>query len=259
MTRSVADAALLMNVLTEPDTRDGTLPPDATDYLARLDGGVKGLRIAFTTDLGYVACVDPAIAAALERVATELVALGAEVERVDPGFADPAEPFAQLFFGGAANALRLLGPEQRAKMDPELVAVADAASRMHVLDYLAAQNARAALLEQMAAFHRRYDLLLTPTLPIAAFEAGREVPAGWPQRRWPSWTPFTFPFNMTGQPAVSVPCGFTGDGLPIGLQLVGARHADALVLRAAHSYEQAHPVTRRPPLLDAEPQERAHG
>lgn len=258
MTRTVADAALLMNVLAEPDPRDGTLPPDGTDYLAALDQGIAGLRIAYSADLGYIR-VDPAVAAAVERAAHAFEALGARVEAVDPGFDDPAEPFARLFFGGAANALRSVGPEQRARMDAGLVESAEAAAGLSMLDYLEGQNARTALMEHMAEFHRHYDLLLTPTLPIPAFEAGREVPVGWPQRRWPSWTPFTFPFNMTGQPAVSVPCGFTDDGLPIGLQLVGPRHADARVLRAAHAYQQANPIHRRPPLLEAGPfRESAH-
>jgi aspartyl-tRNA(Asn)/glutamyl-tRNA(Gln) amidotransferase subunit A len=88
----------------------------------------------------------------------------------------------------------------------------------------------------MGGFHTRYDLLLTPTLPIPAFAAGREAPG---EGRWTSWTPFTYPFNLTQQPAASVPCGFTADGLPIGLQIVGPRHADATVLAAAHAYQQA--------------------
>ena len=101
----------------------------------------------------------------------------------------------------------------------------------------------------MGAFHRRFDLLVTPTLPVAAFGAGREVPDGWPQRRWMSWTPFTYPFNLTQQPAVSVPCGLTAAGLPVGLQIVGPRGADALVLRAAHAYETAAPFHHHHPPL----------
>jgi aspartyl-tRNA(Asn)/glutamyl-tRNA(Gln) amidotransferase subunit A len=92
----------------------------------------------------------------------------------------------------------------------------------------------------MSRFHERFDPLLTPSVPIPAFEAGREVPANWPQRRWPTWTPFSYPFNLTQQPAISVPCGLTSSHLPIGLQIVGARYADALVLRAAHAYQGAH-------------------
>lgn len=250
MTRTVAEAALLMNVLTEPDHRDTQLPPDGTDYVAALNGGIAGLRIAFGPDLGH-ATPDPAIRQAVTEVARVFEALGAVVEEQDPGFGDPVESFNRLFFGGAANALSTIDGEKRALMDPGLVEAADEAARMPVLDYLAAQNARSTLIERMARFHQRFDLLLTPTLPIPAFGAGREVPEGWPGRRWPSWTPFTYPFNLTGQPACSVPCGLTPEGLPIGAQLVGPRHRDDLVLRAAHAYQQARPWDERPPLLES--------
>ena len=106
---------------------------------------------------------------------------------------------------------------------------------------LQAEARRARLATAMGRFHAEWDLLLTPTLPLAAFEAGRDVPQGWPDPHWPGWTPFTYPFNLTQQPAVTVPCGFTGDGLPIGLQIVGPRHAEALVLRVARAYEAHHP------------------
>ncbi len=120
-----------------------------------------------------------------------------------------------------------------------------------MLDYLGAVNERLALSERMALFHERYDLLVTPTLPITAFTAGREVPEDWHSTRWPSWTPFTYPFNMTGQPALSVPCGFSDDGLPIGLQIVGGRFRDELVLRAGHAYQQAVPLLdKRPDAFD---------
>ncbi len=249
MTKTVEDAALLMNVLTEPDSRDANLPPEKTDYVRALGRGVAGLRIAFSADLGFVR-VEPEVARAVAEAASVFESLGATVEAIDPGFHNPGESFGRLFFGGAANALRDIDGEKRRLMDPGLVESAEEAAQMPVLDYLAAQNSRSQLLEQMSRFHDRFDLLLTPTLPIVAFEAGREVPPGWPERRWPSWTPFTFPFNMTGQPASSIPCGFTSGGLPIGLQLVGARHNDALVLRAAHAFEQARPIGRRPPMLD---------
>ena len=101
---------------------------------------------------------------------------------------------------------------------------------------LTAENTRAALGRHMSIFHRRYDLLITPTLPIAAFAAGEEVPPGSCLGRWVEWTPFSYPFNLTGQPAVSIPCGFTDEGLPVGLQIVGPRYGEALVLRAAQAF-----------------------
>ncbi|HAE47125.1 MAG TPA: amidase, partial [Tistrella mobilis] len=89
-------------------------------------------------------------------------------------------------------------------------------------------------------------LLLTPTLPLTAFKTGREVPEDWPSTRWPTWTPFTYPFNLTGQPAASIPCGFDRDGLPVGLQIVGPVGADALVLRVARAFERVRPIPLPP-------------
>jgi aspartyl-tRNA(Asn)/glutamyl-tRNA(Gln) amidotransferase subunit A len=126
-------------------------------------------------------------------------------------------------------------------MDPGLLAVAAAGRSIPLAEYLAAFDARDALAIRLSRFLAEWDLLLTPALPIPAFAAGRDVPEGWPDPGWPSWTPFTYPFNLSQQPAAVVPCGFTAAGLPVGLQLVGARHADALVLRAARAYEAAHP------------------
>lgn len=248
MTWTVADAALMMDVMTEADPRDPTLGADDTGYLEALTGHIHGLRIAYSPRLGYVD-VDPEIAASVRAAVDTLKLLGAEIDEIDPGFLDPLDAFNVLFYGGAANAMRELGADQRAQMDPGLVEVAEWAEGLSALDYLAAMNERNALLEHMSRFHQRYDLLVTPSLPLAAFEAEREVPEGWPHKRWPTWTPFTYPFNMTGQPACSVPCGFTRTGLPIGLQIVGRRHDDATVLQAAHAYQQAAPLTSHRPAM----------
>jgi aspartyl-tRNA(Asn)/glutamyl-tRNA(Gln) amidotransferase subunit A len=109
-------------------------------------------------------------------------------------------------------------------------------------DLLEAQQKRGALGVHMQLFHQQYDLLLTPTLPLAAFEAGREVADVLKEKRWTDWSPFSYPFNLTQQPAASVPCGLTKDGLPVGLHIVGARYADALVLRAARAFESLAPI-----------------
>jgi len=250
MTWTVADASLLMNVLCEPDPRDPTLPANAIDFTAAVEGGVEGLRVAFSPNLGYVD-VDPEIAVLVADAAGTFDEMGAVVEQIDPGFSDPLESFETLFYGGAANAMRTLRNDVRRGMDAGLVAVAAEAEKKSLLDLFAAHNERAALIERMSLFHREYDLLLTPTVPIPAFTTNREVPEGWPHERWPTWTPFTYPFNMTGQPAASVPCGFTKAGLPVGLQIVGASHQDALVLRASHAYQCARPLTDRRPQLTA--------
>lgn len=250
MAKTVEEAALLLDVLAEPDVRDPTLPPPASELAGALAAGVRGRRVAWSPDLGRVR-VEPEIAEATARAARALEELGARVEEVaDPDLGDPVEAFEVLFYGGAAQALRALGPGARSMMDPALVGMAERFEGARLLDATGAGAARLALIERTGLFHERYDLLVTPALPIAAFTAGREVPEGWPEPRWHSWTPFTYPFNLTGQPACSVPCGFTEAGLPIGLQIVAARHRDDLVLAAAHAYQRAHPTAgRRPPLL----------
>ena len=237
MARSAADAALLLDVVSGADPRDPWTLAPAGSAVAALDAGVAGQRIAVSPALGYVD-VHPGVASAFAAAVAVFAELGADVEEADPGFADPVEAFEMLWFTGAAKSIEHLGPEQRARMDPGLVAVAEQGARASALDYLGAMAVRNDLGTRMGEFHTRYDLLLTPTLPIPAFEAGVEVPAGWPRERWTSWTPFTYPFNMTQQPAASVPCGFA-DGLPVGLQIVGPRHADNAVLAAAHAYQKA--------------------
>ncbi len=249
MARSVADTALMLDVLAEPDHRDaGALLPDGVDHLGALAGGVAGLRIAYSPTLGHVD-VDPEVAARVDEAVTILADLGAHVEAVDPGFEDPLEMFWVLWSSGAAQATMADTPAEHAERDPGLQEICAEGRRHSAVEFITALNGRSRLAVHMAAFHRDHDLLVTPTMPIPAFAAGLEVPEGSPHRRWTSWTPFTYPFNLTQQPAVSVPCGFTATGLPVGLQIVGARGADALVLRAAHAYEGARPVDhRRPPV-----------
>jgi aspartyl-tRNA(Asn)/glutamyl-tRNA(Gln) amidotransferase subunit A len=247
MVATVQDAALMLTVLAEPDVRDWTsLPPEDVDYVDALGGGVEGLRVAFSPDLGYVS-VQPEVQEAVRAAVRVFEDMGAEVEQTDPGFQDPLEFFNLHWYAGAANALRAYGEERREIMDPGLIEIANEGAQYSLLQYLEAVGRRSELAIHMGRFHAEYDLLLTPAVPLPAFESGREVPAGSTHRRWTGWTPFTYPFNLTQQPALSVPCGFTSAGLPVGLQIVGAKHEDALVLRAAHAYQTANPLTDRRP------------
>jgi aspartyl-tRNA(Asn)/glutamyl-tRNA(Gln) amidotransferase subunit A len=246
MTRTAADAALLLDVLSGFDPRDAWALAPAEPTTPHLDDGVAGLRIAFSPGLGYVD-VDPEVAGAAAAAAAVFGELGATVEHADPGFADPIEAFQVLWFSGAAAVLAPLRA-RRAEMDPGLVEVAEQGAGYSAVDYVEATGVRNEMGALMGDFHARYDLLLTPTMPIPAFAAGEPAPPDWASGRWTSWTPFTFPFNLTQQPAASVPCGFTADGLPIGLQIVGARHADALVLAAAQAFQRATGFHLRSPL-----------
>jgi aspartyl-tRNA(Asn)/glutamyl-tRNA(Gln) amidotransferase subunit A len=249
MTWTVRDAALMTDVMSRPDSRDWSqLPPPERSFLDGLEDGVAGLRIAFSPALGYVD-VDPEVAAAVRSAVGVFAELGALVEEVDPGFDDPLEAFDVLWYAGLAKVLEGYPAERRTEVEPAVVEVAALGECYSATDYLEAVAQRMALGVRMGAFHETYDLLLTPTTPIAAFEAGREVPPGWPHERWQTWTPFTYPFNLTQQPAATVPCGFTSAGLPVGLQVVGPRHADARVLRACRAFEQARPWAATRPTL----------
>ncbi len=249
MTRTVADAALMLTVLAEPDWRDWyALPPEGADYTIGLDEGVRGLRIAWSADLGY-AEVDPEVARLAADAAQVFAELGATVEARDPGFASPAEPFWTHWLLGIRNLLRSMAPAKREMLDPGLRLCFEDSLDVTVDQVLDSQNARAALGFHMNRFHRDYDLLLTPTLAVPAFPLGRLDPEGREDRNWLGWTPFSYPFNFTQQPAATVPCGFTAAGLPVGLQIVGPRHADALVLRAARAFEEARPWAARRPQL----------
>jgi aspartyl-tRNA(Asn)/glutamyl-tRNA(Gln) amidotransferase subunit A len=242
MTRTVGDAALMMNVIARKDARDWfALPPDVVDYSAALGDGLKGLRIAYSPTLGY-AKVAPEIAAIVAEAARTFSALGVQVDIVDKVCDDPREDFIKLWTTGCALAARSLPRERRGEMDPGLQAFIGYGESVPHMDYAEADYARGKLGVVFETLFGTYDLLLTPSLPMAAFPTENQVADPATQRHWIDWTPFTFPFNMTRQPAASMPCGFTREGLPVGLQIVGPLNADTLVLRAACAYEHRHPI-----------------
>jgi aspartyl-tRNA(Asn)/glutamyl-tRNA(Gln) amidotransferase subunit A len=239
MTRTVTDAAALLDVIAGSDSRDwSAMPTPRASFLTGLDDGVEGLRIGFSPTLGYVEN-DPEVERLVSAAVAVLEAAGALVEQVDPGFADPVEAFEVLWFCGAAKVLDAYPHGSIDRIDPLLREGIETKGRGSAADYLDATAVRMDLGRLMGRFHETYDLLVTPTMPITAFERGLQAPEGWPSQWWPSWTPYTYPFNLTQQPAASVPCGTTEAGLPVGLQIVGARHDDARVLRAARAYERA--------------------
>jgi aspartyl-tRNA(Asn)/glutamyl-tRNA(Gln) amidotransferase subunit A len=242
ITRSVADAALMLNVLALPDARDWhALPYEPRDYRTGLEGGVRGLRIAWSADLGY-AKVDPEVASLVSKAVNIFSDLGAKIEDKHPGFENPEPIFRVQWFSGAAALIRGIDKAKRRLVDPGLLEVAAQGEKITAAEILDTQMKRGALGAHMNLFHRDYDLLLTPTLAVAAFDVGKEFPEKSKNERWTDWTPFTYPFNLTQQPAASIPCGLTRDGLPVGLHIVGPKYADALVLRAARAFESARPI-----------------
>jgi aspartyl-tRNA(Asn)/glutamyl-tRNA(Gln) amidotransferase subunit A len=244
MTRHVRDAALLLNMLSRPDHRDPyALLPDDRDWLDGIEDGVRGLRIAYSPDLGY-ARVDPEIAAAAAAAARQFEALGASVEEIREIFPSPRDALLTIWAAGEARVLAGFPAEQRHLCDPGLVAMAALGEKIGSVEYLGADMARTALGIRMGEFHQRYDLLLTPMMPVPALPVGQDLndPSG--EQQWLDWSPFSYPFNMTRQPAASVPCGLTSAGLPIGLQIVGSLYAEDRVLRAARAFETTQPARR---------------
>ena len=247
LTMSVRDAAVMMNVLKAPDARDWTsLPFDDADYTADLDAGVRGLRIAWSPTLGYARNVHGEVAACCAQAVAMLAQSGAVVEQIDPAIDDPLELTIGLWFVGAWTLWNTLTSEQQALADPDFAAQAQFGAAYSALDVQRLHVRRGALGSHMRQFMQRYDLLVTPTVAVPAFDA---KPAGHTPMGPASmlgWTPFSYPFNLTQQPACSIPCGLTSEGLPIGLQIVGPMFGDALVLRAARAYESVRPIPRPP-------------
>jgi aspartyl-tRNA(Asn)/glutamyl-tRNA(Gln) amidotransferase subunit A len=251
MTRTVRDAALLLDVTAGADPRDRLSWSSDVDHLAACDGDIAGLRIAWSPNLGY-ATVEPAVLDATARAARRFEELGCRVEEVDPGLENPDDIWAKLWASGSA-ALHLDDLDRiRDKIDPGRIGFIEYGGTLNGPEVAALQIRRNAYYQAMRTFMERYDLLLTPTLGRTAFTAGDNGPAelcGRPLATPMDWTPFCHPFNLTGQPAATVPCGFDADGLPIGLQIVGRWHDDAAVLRAAAAFEAVAPWAHlRPPV-----------
>jgi len=251
LTRTVADAALVMSAIAAPDGRDvyaWISPPP--DYRIGLEDGVRGLRLAYSSTLGGLARrVDPQVARLCAAAASAFADLGAHVEEASPELgADPIDAWNAFWWPGMALQLEPFADRAADLADPGLLAEAAMGRNATALSHMRAQLRRAELHNVMARFHERFDLLLTPAMPLAAFEAGHLMPpeGGW-GKAWTDWAPFSYPFNLTQQPAASVPCGLTGAGLPAGLQIVGPIGADALVLRASRALEAARPF----PVLEA--------
>ncbi|MGE3873262.1 MAG: amidase [Parvibaculaceae bacterium] len=242
MTRSVTDAALMLDVIAKPDPRDWQCLPEESESFAKgIDGGIAGCRFGWSIDLGF-AKVDPEVAGIVHAAVERFSKLGAKIEDAGVAIEDPIEIFHKLWFTGAAAVLHAVPARQHKAIDRGLVDIAARGAAFAHMDYVAATLARADFARKLSGWFDKFDLLLTPAMPIAAFEAGRETPAGNGMERWTQWTGFTYPFNLSQQPAASIPCGFTRAGLPVGLQIVGRRHADRLVLRAARAFERHNPI-----------------
>jgi len=253
MTRTVRDAAMMLNVMAGADGRDRLSWSSGIDYTRDLGAGVRGLRVAWSPTLGYAQVANDVLESA-ERAAMAFRELGCEVEQVDPIIRDPGTIVDVMWSGSMAGYFAGRLDDVRALLDPGLLEVIDRAASLSAADMAHALQQRNTYYTGMRQFMdlQRFDLLLTPTLPVTAFTAGLDEPDGWQRSTLAplDWTPFTFPFNLTGQPAATVPCGLDQNGLPIGLQIVGRWRDDNAVLRAAAAFESLKPWAQLTPPLD---------
>jgi aspartyl-tRNA(Asn)/glutamyl-tRNA(Gln) amidotransferase subunit A len=252
MARSVADAALMLSVMAGPDDWDRTcLDAAPEDYVGRLHEGIMGLRVAWSPALGGLP-VDAEVAAVAKQAALAFPDLGCVVEEVaDPRFEDTNDMIRVMWNAHFAGNYGQYLPQWRTRMDPGLVAAIEDGLRYSAAQYVEMRARKFAHSDSVRALFDTYDLLLTPTVSVTAFEVGRLNPTHFPQHAWDwfPWASFSYPFNFTGQPAASVPAGFTPAGMPVGLQVVGRRCADLTVLQASAAFEQARPWQgRRPPV-----------
>ena len=249
MTRTVADAALMLSVMAGPDDWDRqSLDAPPADYVGRLGEGVKGLRVGWSLDLGGLQ-VDPEAGQIARRAALAFQELGCVVEEAKVSLPDTREMIHLMWNAHYAGNYATFLDEFRSRMDPGLVAALEDGRRYTAEAYVAMRGRKHSYCDAVRAIFDTYDLLLTPTVSVAAFEVGRLNPVGFPQHAWDwfPWAGFSYPFNFTGQPAATVPAGFTASGMPVGLQIVGRRLADLQVLQASAAFEQARPwASKRP-------------
>ena len=252
ITRTVRDAAAFLNVAAGPDDRDRTsLPASSLDYLKSCDGNIKGLRVAWSPDLGY-GKIDPEVRALCEKAAKAFEGMGCFVEEAQPGLSSPENLF-----------LQSIAPRMTAWMEKELPDILKESKNpvfqffRRSTDDLSARDIVRNLFEieelwdRIYAFFQKYELLLTPTIAAPPYDSGSTGPKYVGGEKVSPLLPFfTFPFNLTGQPAASVPAGFTQEGLPVGLQIIGRRFDEKTVLRASACFEEVQPWRDRWPELD---------
>jgi len=250
MTRTVGDAALMLSVMAGPDDRDRTsLEGALADYVGQLRRDLNGLRVAWSPDLGGLR-VDPEVATVVRAAVRAFEELGCVVEEVKPGFADTHEMIRVMWSAHMAGNYAPHLPQWRAQMDPGLVACIEDGLRVSLVEYLQMRDRKMTFWDSVRPLFERYALLLTPSVSVTALEVGRLNPPDFPQHAWDwfPWASFSYPFNFTGQPAATVPAGFTAAGMPVGLQIVGRRFDDLTVLQASAAFETARPWARHRPL-----------
>ncbi|HVZ09977.1 amidase [Rhodopila sp.] len=241
MTRTVRDTAVMFSAMARWDLRDPfCLPDDPRNWLEDIEDGVEGTVIGVLSNPGFDAPCDADGIAAVERAAQLLSEAGAIVEQVDPGLPDTSSVFGRVWGAALARLVAGMSTDKAAMLDPGIRQVAQTVGGMSAIEFMDAEATRAAAAHAMARLHQRYDLVLCPTVPGGPPLA--DAPIIDPVRSlWTDWAPWTFAFNLTRQPTITVPMGPRGDGLPNSVQIAAAQFRDDLVLRAARAIEVAQP------------------
>lgn len=241
MSRTVRDAALLMQVVSGFDQRDpASVSEPVPDFIGSCEMPVDGLRIAWSPTLGY-AQPTPEVRKMTENAALQFEDLGCSVDLVEDVFDDPIDLWMAEFYAGVGVTLKEALQNDRDLLDPAIAEILDDSLNQNVESYYTKVFKRYKLREKVRQFFENYDLLLTPTLPVSTFDAGVNVPPELPDRNIVSWVYYTYPFNLTGNPAASIPCGLTDEGMPVGLQMVAGTNREVDILRAAATFEAAYP------------------
>ena len=249
LTRTVRDAAVMLGVMSGFDERDPfAVAAPVPDYLAACDAAPTGLKIAWSPTLGY-ADPDPEIVDICAAAVGQFEALGCTVEQVDDVFDDPYDIWFAEFLGIAGTFLRDAVANTPDLLDPALLELIEDMPSRPLVEYMAPALARHGFRDRVRLFFEDWDLLATPTLPVLPFDAEQNTPPQPEGKSMLAWVPYNFPFNLTGQPAASIPAGFSASGLPVGLQLVARINSETDIFRAAAAFEAAQPwIDRRPPV-----------
>ena len=251
--RTVRDAALLLTAVSGYDARDpASVAERVPDYLGACSRSPEGLRIAWSPTLGYARPTREVTDIAADA-ACAFEGMGCTVELVEKVFDDPIDLWMAEFYAGVGTRLKKTLAEQREIIDPAVVAVLENALGNTIDEYYGRVFARYEFREKVRQFFDRYDLLLTPTTPTVAFDIDRDVPVELDDANIVSWVAYTYPINLCGFPAASIPCGFSQTGLPVGLHVIAGPLRETDIFRAAAAFEAARPWTQVKPPIEATP------
>ena len=252
MSRTVGDAAIMLAVMSVGDGRDPFAWPTPFVMPSDLsDPDLRGVRVAFSTRLGCAApLVDDEVDTLVAGAVPLLASAGAEVVQADPAWpVDPAAPFRTLWECGYADTASRFDGARRRALAPVILYLAEQGRGRTARGVVTAIGGRVRLTMAAADFFTRHDVLVGPVMPVPPYAVERDVPEGFDDDDW-SWCPYTYPWNLTGQPAASVPIGFTKAGLPVGVQIIGRRGGEEVVLRAASAIEIRNQLHRSRPTFN---------